>query len=292
MYEKVNPIIAITGSTGFVGTYLSKQFHEKGWRVIRISREKLQKSNQALADTINNADVIINLAGAPVLARWSDEYKKTLYDSRIFTTRKLISAMHQMDHKPHTFISTSAIGYYSSEGLHTEEKHTCSTGFLAKLANDWEKEAMQADSLGIRTLIFRFGVVLGKTGGPLQKMLLPFKLGLGGKIGSGMQPFSWIHIDDLTRAYFAAIETTSYSGVYNLTAPNPTTNLGLTKALGKALSRPTFFQIPTSLLKIRFGEGEKILTMGQSVLPQRLLDSGFQFNYTNIQSAIDQCVSS
>ena len=150
---------------------------------------------------------------------------------------------------------------------------------------------MQAESLGVRTVIFRFGVILGKNGGALQQMLLPFKLGLGGRIGNGSQPFSWIHMEDLMQAYISAINTPSFQGAYNLTSPQPATNRGLTKALGKALCRPTFFRVPHLILQLQFGEGATVLTGGQRVFPERLLESKFKFKYTSIEEAIKDCVS-
>ena len=151
---------------------------------------------------------------------------------------------------------------------------------------------MKAEELGIRTVIFRLGVVLGKQGGALKQMLLPFKLGLGGPVGDGKQHFSWIHIEDLMQAYLEAISSPSFQGAYNLTSPNPTTNMGLTRALGKALGRPTFFRVPGLALKLHFGEGATVLTGGQHVIPERLMEAGFSFRYPTIEEAVQDCISS
>jgi len=283
--------IAISGATGFVGSHLSEALRDKGWEIIELGRKDFTLSAEELAEKIAGAEVIINLAGAPIIKRWTEEYKNIMRESRVTVTRKLVDACKCMDVKPTLFISTSAIGIYADNGIHTEKEFIPADNFLGKLARDWEEEAVKAATLNIRTVIFRFGVVLGKDGGALKQMLVPFKLGLGGKIGSGSQPFSWIHITDLIRAFFAAIDSPAYSGIYNLTAPHPTTNLGLTKALGKILFRPTFFHIPKCVLKLQLGEGAKVLTGGQKVLPERLLESKFAFQFPTIEEAIKDCLS-
>ena len=245
---------------------------------------------EELAGKMQGGDIVVNLAGAPIIARWSKEYKKVLYDSRIKVTAKLVQACQKMDTRPGLFISTSAIGYYADQGTHTENNHVQADGFLGHLAYDWEQEALKAKKIGLRTVIFRFGIVLGSDGGALKKMLLPFKLGLGGTIGKGSQAFSWVHIKDLIRAYQQVIDDSSFSGVYNLTAPKPTTNRGLTKAFGRALCRPTLLRMPKFVLRLQFGEGAGTLTGGQWVLPERLQQSGFDFVFTDIESAVKDCV--
>ncbi|MBC8317414.1 MAG: TIGR01777 family protein [Desulfobulbaceae bacterium] len=291
MADKNKHTIALSGSTGFVGKRLCEFLQQKGWSVIPLAREDFKAPASDLARKIQNADVIINLAGAPIIKRWTAGYKKILFDSRINVTRKLVEACSEMTRKPEAFISTSAIGFYADHGHHTETHFVQADNFLGNLSQKWEEEAMKAERLGIRTMIFRFGVILGKNGGALQQMLLPFRLGLGGHIGSGLQAFSWIHIEDLTQAYVTAITTPSFNGVYNLTSPNPTTNRGLTKALGKALCRPTIFRVPRLILKLHFGEGATVLTGGQHVLPERLLQSDFTFQFPTIAEAVKDCVS-
>ncbi len=280
----------MTGATGFVGTQLSRKLQGNGYEVQALSRQDVILNPADLAVILEGCYGVINLAGAPVVHRWSDSYKRIMHESRVDLTRNLVAAFKQMVEPPKVFISTSAAGIYADEGVHTEEKHRLGTGFLADLAQRWEVEAKKATERAIRTSIFRFGVVLGRTGGPLAEMLLPFKCGLGGKIGSGLQSFSWIHLEDLIRAYLVALRDDSYAGVYNLVAPQPTTNIGLTKALGKALSRPTLLTIPAWLLRLRFGEGAEILTKGQQALPQRLLDAGFAFQFEDIDGAMADCV--
>ena len=281
--------VAMSGATGFVGSNLSRALQQLKWQVMPLGREDFKSG--LLAEKMKSADVVVNLAGAPVIKRWTAEYKKTMYESRVNITKSLVLAFSQMAPKPKLFISTSAIGFYASGGPHTESNHVKADDFLGHLAQDWEKEALRAKEFGIRTVIFRFGVVLGKNGGALKEMLTPFQLGMGGTIGDGSQPFSWIHIKDLIRAFQTAVDDKSYEGVYNLTSPHPTTNKGLTKAIGKALGKPTIMQVPKFVLRMQLGEGAQVVTEGQNVLPERLRESGFSFSFNDIEEAIRDCVS-
>ncbi len=281
--------IAMSGVTGFVGSHLSGTLGSKGCEIIPLGRSDFESAGPV--DRIRGADTVINLAGAPIINRWTKAYKKELYASRINTTKSLVTAFSQMDPKPGLFISTSAVGYYPPGGPYTEEDEKKADDFLGKLTRDWENEALKAEDAGIRTVIFRFGVVLGKDGGALKQMLTPFKLGMGGTVGDGSQPLSWIHMKDLIRAYEAVIENMDYSGTYNLTAPNPTTNKGFTLALGKALHRPALFKIPKFVMHAKLGEGAQILTSGQHVIPARLIESGFNFLFPEIEGAVKDCVS-
>ena len=279
----------MSGASGFVGSNLGSAFRKMKWKVVALGRNDL--TSGLLAEKMTGADVIVNLAGAPVIKRWSAEYKKTMYESRINITKSLVSACSQMDPKPKLFISTSAIGYYASGGPHTENNHVKADNFLGRLALDWEKEALRAKEFGIRTVIFRFGVILGKDGGALKEMLAPFKLGMGGTIGDGSQPFSWVHIEDLIRAFQTSVNDESFQDIYNLTSPHPTTNKGLTKALGKALEKPTFMKIPKFAIRLQLGEGAQVLTEGQTVIPERLIKSGFSFTFNDIEEAVKDCVT-
>lgn len=280
--------IAITGASGFVGSNLKDIFHQNGHDVIAIKREDL-KDIEILSNLLDGCDAVVNLAGANIISRWSEEYKNLLYSSRIGTTRNLFKAIEKTKNKPEIFISTSAVGIYDNQSTYDEENFNYGDDFLAKLCKDWEEEALKVQTLGIRTVIFRFGIVLGD-GGALGKMLLPFKLGLGGTIGDGKQAFSFIHIDDLKNAFEFALEHDNIEGIYNMTAPTPTTNYGLTKALGKSLHRPTILPVPSFVLNLIFSEGAKVLTDGQSAVPKRLLDAGFEFKFQNIEDTIDNLV--
>lgn len=279
------PKVAIAGASGFVGTSLQKMFKENGFDVISLRRADIADTKR-LAEIIDGVDVVVNLSGANIIARWSESYKKELYDSRIYTTRNLINAISQIQNKPKLLISTSAVGIYSNSKKQTEDEYEFGTDFLAKVCKDWELEASRANEFGVRCAIFRFGIVLGKSGGAFAKMVTPFRFGLGGNIGSGKQYFSFIHIKDLCRAFKFVVENSSQEGVFNLTAPNVTTNAGLTKALASALNRPAFFDVPEFVLKLIFGEGAKVLTDGQNVYPKKLLDNGFVFEFDNIETTI------
>ncbi|MGE4383860.1 MAG: TIGR01777 family oxidoreductase [Arcobacter sp.] len=280
--------IAISGASGFVGTSLTKFFSNLGYKIIPISREILNNNNK-LEELLNTTDIVINLAGANIINRWSESYKKLLYSSRIDTTSKIVKAINSISNKPKILISTSAVGIYDNISTY-DENGSFSNDFLSNLCQDWEKEALKAKNETTKVAIFRFGIVLGQEGGALQKMITPFKLGLGGTIGSGKQAFSFVHIDDLLNAYKFVIEN-SHEGIFNLTAPKPTTNKGLTLALGKTLKRPTILPIPEFVLKLIFSEGARVLTDGQSAIPKKLLDLGFEFKFKTIEETIENLCS-
>lgn len=281
--------VVITGSSGFVGQELTQLFLSQGYEVHGVKRSDI--SNPEVLNTIiDGSDIVINLSGANIIARWDESYKEELRASRINTTQALIDSFEVVENKPKLFISTSAVGIYDNQATYSEDEMEYAKDFLGNLCIDWEAKALQANDLGIRTAVFRFGIVLGRNGGALKQMLLPFKLGVGGKIGSGEQGFSYIHIEDLKNAYEYIINNENLDGIFNLTAPVPTTNLGLTKALGKSLRRPTFLPLPEFVLQLIFSEGAKVLTDGQQVIPQRLIDAGFKFQYETIEDTIDNLV--
>lgn len=277
--------IAIVGGSGFIGTYMQSFFKIEGFTVLSLGKKDTQKNITEITKVLEGIDIVINLAGAPIIHRWSTSYKKVLYNSRIITTKKLVTAMSQMKKKPELFISTSAIGIYASDGPMSESNYTYSDNFLAKICKDWEAEAQQADDF-TRVVIFRFGVVLGKGGGALSKMLPAFKLGIAGTIGDGSEPFSWVHIDDLLSAYLFVFVNSNLEGTFNLSAPNPVTNKELTKTLGKVLHRPTVIPLPKFVLKFLFSEGATVLTEGQNVIPERLMKHNFTFKYPTIEVAL------
>jgi uncharacterized protein (TIGR01777 family) len=233
-------------------------------------------------------DVIINLAGATISKRWTESYKRELIASRVDTTKAIISLVSALEKKPDLLISASAIGYYGTQdSTALDETSQPTDDFTHRLCSAWEKEAMHAEQYGVRTCIARLGVVLGKRGGALQKMLPAFTLGLGGKIGTGMQYFSWVHIDDVLSAFDFLVKTKSCRGVYNVTAPTPVSNAAFTAALGKALGCPTLIPAPASLIKLIFGEmGECLLLKGQNVIPKKLTEAGFTFTYPTVDSAL------
>ncbi len=276
--------IAITGASGFVGTSLTTFFQKYGYKVIAISRDVLN-NKEKLQELMANSNIVINLAGANIISRWTPEYKQLLYSSRIDTTSKIVEAINSNETKPELLISTSAVGIYDNKATYDEEG-SFSNDFLSILCQRWEEEAKKANT---KVSIFRFGIVMGKKGGAFAKMLTPFKFGLGGVIGSGNQAFSFIHIDDLLNAYKFVVDN-NLADTFNLTAPKPTTNLGLTRTIGKALRRPTIFPVPEFVLKLIFSEGAKVLTDGQNVVPKKLLSLGFKFKYNDIQETVNSLV--
>lgn len=270
--------IAITGASGFVGTALQETFKD----TISILRD----DNEAtIIEKLKGVDVVINLAGAPIIKRWSDPYKKVLRESRIHTTDRLVSAINQSEVKH--FISTSAIGIYPSDISCDESCDTFADDFLGRLAKEWEDEAHKCSK---PTAILRFGVILGKDGGALKQMITPFKLGVGGIIANGKMITSWIHMDDLMGIYKLIIDK-QLTGVFNATSPTPVSNYTFTKALGKALHRPTLLPIPEFALRIMYGEAASVLTESKEVYPKKILDEGYTFNYTDIEMALEQIVS-
>ncbi|MFT7879870.1 MAG: TIGR01777 family oxidoreductase [Sulfurimonas sp.] len=270
--------IAITGASGFVGQALQESFRD----TVSIQRDD---DEAAIIEKLKGVDVVVNLAGAPIIKRWSDPYKKVLRESRIHTTDRLVSAINQSDVKH--FISTSAIGIYPSDLPCSESCNTYADDFLGKLAKAWEEEAHKCHK---PTTILRFGVILGKDGGALKQMLTPFKLGVGGTIGNGKMMTSWIHIDDLMGIYKLVIQK-QLTGIFNATAPHPVTNYTFTKALGRALHRPTILPIPEFALRIMYGEAASVLTESKEVYPKNILKEGYGFTYTDIKEALEQIVS-
>jgi uncharacterized protein len=276
--------IVISGINGFIGSRLWIAMQEKGWEVIPLQRTDFNIEDRLLSIKLSGADVVIHLAGAPIVHRWNDKYKQELRNSRISTTKKLVEAMSVTDEKPKLFISTSAIGIYAAEGKHTELSYKPSGDFIGKLCRDWEIEANAASQF-TRTVIFRLGIVLAKEGGAFPKMSLPFRLGFGGKIDNGKQGFSWIHINDLIAAYIFAIENSKINGVFNLVSPEPCDNAIFTRTLSECLHLPAFFTVPVFILKFIYGEGATVVAGGQKVFPERLIEAGFKYNFPSLESA-------
>lgn len=291
--------ILISGGSGFIGSAITKFFLRQNNHVTILSRNKskvsepirvIQSINQINAD--EKINVIINLAGSPINKRWSAAYKQSLISSRVEVTKNLITLIKSLKQKPDLLISASAIGYYGTQNSkYLDENSPYINDFTHELCNLWELEAQKAEELGVRTCITRLGVVLGKNGGAMEKMLLPFRLGLGGKIGSGQQFFCWVHIDDVIGAFNFLIANKNQQGIYNLTSPNRTTNSQLTEELGKALKRPAFFTVPAFVIKTVFGEmGDKLLLNGSAIYPKKLLDNGYEFKFMTIESALKNII--
>ncbi|MEJ2670680.1 MAG: TIGR01777 family oxidoreductase [Deltaproteobacteria bacterium] len=293
--------VFITGGTGFVGTYLSRKLAQAGHTItILTRRERPPATDQPgisfmVGDptregdwmaAVPEHDWIINLAGASIFTRWSEAHKKEIIESRVHTTRNLVTALAKGDlHQ--LFCSTSAVGYYGPRGEEElTEDSPPDAGFLGEVARNWEAEALRAQDLGIRTVVTRFGIVMGKGGGALGQMAPMFRKFLGGAIGSGQQWFSWIHQEDHARAYFFLQEHPEITGPVNFTAPHPVHNRELTEALGQVLHRPTFMTAPEFMVRLVLGEFGDTLLTGQKVFPKRLQEAGFSFEFPTIEAAL------
>lgn len=292
--------IFITGGSGFVGTNLSFYLIEKGHSIIAVgtslSHKVISHENfryisadttikGAWQDALKDVDAVINLAGKNIFKLWSDSYKDQIYKSRILTTRNLVEAMP--DKKDTILCSTSAAGYYGDRADEVlKEDSLPGYNFLAKVCIDWEKEAFQAEAKGIRVAAMRFGVVLGKNGGALEKMVPAFKFFAGGPLGSGLQWFPWIHMDDLIAAIIFILENPDVKGPLNFCSPNPVRNRDFAKTLGKVLSRPSFMRAPSFMIRLIMGEMGKSLMSSQRAIPDKLLKHGFTFQYPDINNAL------
>lgn len=290
--------ILITGGTGFIGSALcSLLLKNKKYDVIVLSRhpEKINSGFQCISDLgqLNHdihIDVVVNLAGEPIAdKRWSKKQKEKIITSRIDITQKLIHYFERLAQKPELFISGSAVGYYGIgvNNIPLNEEDIGDSSFSTQLCQQWESVARQAEQLGIRTCLLRTGIVLGKGGGALSKMLTPFKMGLGGKIGNGKQWMPWIHISDLLGIILYCIEHDNLNGAINGTAPNPVTNAAFTKTLGKILHRPAFLPLPAIAIKLLMGQmGEELLLNGKKILPEKALQAGYKFQYPHLEKAL------
>lgn len=277
--------IAICGASGFVGTQLSRFFVQDGYEVVMITRECLRDTAN-LVRSLDGCEVIINLSGASIIKRWSEAYKKELYASRIETTAKLVDALPLLHKKPTTFISASAVGLYKENLTHGENSEHYETGYLAHLVRDWEKEALRAETSGLRVVMLRMGVVLGVGGGIIEEIKFAFKIGLGGIPGNGAQPFSWVHMDDVLNIYKRAIENPTMSGVYNLVSPEVTTMKTFMITFGKIINRKAWLHIPEAMIKLKYGEGSEALLKGSFVIPKKLKEEGYKFSYDNLGKAL------
>lgn len=295
--------ILMTGGTGFVGSAFIKRYGDQH-EITVVSRHPKQ-AKKTLGPTVsvlpslaelehlNAFDAVINLAGEPIAdKRWTDAQKERIEQSRWHITETLVGLCAASDHPPHTFLSGSAIGYYGRQGATpvTEDDNTPHDEFSHQLCKRWEAIAQEAASEQTRVCLLRTGVVLAGHGGALKKMLPPFRLGLGGPIGDGQQMMSWIHLDDMVAGIQFLLEHDQCQGPYNFTAPHPASNEAFSKTLGKVLHRPAFFRVPAFVLRTALGEMSDLLLTGQAVLPQRLEQAGFVFEYPQLEQALHASV--
>ena len=304
--------IAISGATGFVGSRLVAKLHAEGHRILVLTRNTTfaQKVfppqafpnleiiaytpivSGAWQDTIAGCDGVVNLAGEPIAeGRWTPERKQEILNTRKLGTQKIVEAIAKSQPQPSVLVNTSAIGYYgTSETASFDEDSANGKDFLAQVCQEWEAEARKLKDTNVRLVILRFGIILGN-GGALGKMITPFKLFAGGPIGTGQQWFSWIHLDDIVSLIIQALTKSTMEGLYNGTAPQPVSMNDLSTTMGKVMNRPSWLPVPGFAIEAILGDGAKVVLEGQQVLPKRTLESGFEYQYPNLQSALTQILS-
>ena len=297
--------IFITGGTGFVGVYLCRAYIVNGWQVTAtgtspthalsgtenftyVSADTTQKGTWQ--DAVRGADAIVNLAGRNIFNFWTEDYKKQIYNSRVLTTRNLVESLDSG--KQVTLLSASAVGYYGSRGedLLTEASEP-GDDFLAGVSRDWEAEALKAGEKGARVALMRFGIVLGRGGGALAKMMPAFKFFVGGPLGSGMHWFPWMHMDDLKAAALFLLQAPEAQGAFNFCAPQAVRYKTFARILGQQLGRPSFMKTPAFVLKLLAGEMGATMLSSQRAVPARLEEAGFSFQYPELEMALKEIVT-
>jgi hypothetical protein len=295
--------ILVTGGTGFIGTVLCARLLTDGHAVTVLSRnpERAHRHFQGRVNVIGSLDTlderkapeaIVNLAGENLAGhRWNAHWKQEFRDSRVQLTEQLVDYIRGAKRKPRVLVSGSAVGYYGARGDESlTEASAPGREYQSELCVAWETAAQRAEALGVRVCRLRTGIVLGKHGGALKSMLLPFRMGLGGHLGNGRQWMSWIHLDDLTGIILHLLRHDLYSGAFNGTAPHPETNAEFVKALAAALHRPAFMPMPAFAVKLLVGEMAHLLLTGQKVLPARTQQSGYSFTYPRLRQALAACL--
>lgn len=298
--------VTVTGATGTLGREVVKELQERGDHVTVLSRDA-DRARQTLGDGVTalawadpktqappaealaGQDAVIHLLGEPIAQRWSDETKREIRDSRVLTTRNLVAALRDLDEaqRPAVLVSQSAVGWYGARGdERVDESEPAADDFLAQVCKDWEAEAREAEQLGLRVVCTRTGVVMSEDGGALEKMLPPFKLGVGGPVAGGSQYVAWVHTDDVVASLLHCLDQGSVSGPVNVTAPEPVTNKELSKALGRVLGRPAFAPVPGLAVKLLYGEMAIIVTTGSRAVPARLEESGYAFRQPDLEAAL------
>lgn len=292
--------ILLTGSSGFIGKALSSFLQERGYEVFRLVRNKTDSDPYSFfwdpekgeidPLSVEKMDAVINLAGENIFTgRWTKKRKKELMQSRVHATNTLVSAVQKAKIPPSVWIQASAVGFYGdAKNVLLDESSPKGQGFLADVCQTWEHPLGGLPSLSIRTIILRFGVVLDRSGGMLQKVIPLFKWGLGGYLGSGKQWMSWIALEDLISIFLLALSRPDVRGIYNACSPNPVTNREFTKTLGASLHRPTLFALPSLLLRCLFGrqKADELLIFSSRIEPKKLKELGFLFAYPNLEKAL------
>lgn len=294
----------ITGGTGFIGSYLLHYLVKESHSVVLLTRSS-SRSYRITApgvryvtwdpytagtwrEEIDGADIVINLVGKNVVEqRWNEKAKQEIYDSRIIPTKLLVDAIGRTKRKPALLLSASAVGFYGDRDIETiTEASASGNDYLAYVVREWEGAAYRAEQFGVRVTTFRTGLVLAKDGGMIAKLLLPFKLYVGGPIGNGKQFLPWIHIDDVVRGMLYPAVNNDFHGPYNLVSPAPVTMKDFASIFGQMLHRPSWVPVPSFVLTAMFGEGGKVILSGQRAVPKKLLSAGFQFAYSDLKTAL------
>jgi uncharacterized protein len=296
--------VTVTGATGAIGRPLVRELSEAGDGVLALSRDaerarrtlgvdalawERPKSQPPPAESLRGRDAVVNLLGEPIAQRWSDGAKREIRDSRVLATRNLVDALGELPpaERPRVLVSQSAVGWYGARGdERIDESAPAADDFMAGVAAEWEAEARRAGELGVRVVTTRTGVMLSESGGALEKMLPPFRLGAGGPVAGGRQYVPWIHLDDVTGALAFCLRTEEASGPVNVTAPEPVTNRELSKALGRVLRRPAIVPVPALAMRLLYGEMAVVVTTGQRAVPRRLLELGYNFRRPDLEDAL------
>jgi hypothetical protein len=294
--------IVVTGATGLIGRSLCRALSEEGHFLIGLSRGSGKPHGVEVAQmfqwdpqagpppdaSLEEVNAVVNLAGEPITAkRWSERQKKNIRDSRVITTRNLVEGIRRANDRPTVLVSSSAVGYYGNRGDELlDESSPPGRGFMSEVCQEWEREAERATDLGIRVAFVRTGVVLSADGGALAKMLPPFKLGVGGRLGSGKQWFPWIHIKDIVGIFRHALLNSRLAGPINGVAPGAVRNAEFTRQLGRALGRPAFLPVPATALRVLMGELADALLDSQRVIPKVALESGYEFRFPQLGPAL------
>jgi uncharacterized protein (TIGR01777 family) len=289
--------ILVSGVSGPIGAALLPSFKTRGYEVTRLVRGLATGENQIswdpgnpiAPDAVSGFDAVVHLAGESIVGRWTDEKKRKIRDSRVAGTTALAEALAQAKTKPQVFVCSSAIGYYGDRGDEVlNEGSAPGAGFLPDVCREWEAATKAAEDAGIRTVQMRTGVVLSPKGGALGKMLTPFKMGVGGRIGSGRQWMSWIDVQDMVGAIHHILKSDLLQGPVNMVAPKPVTNAEFTRTLASTLSRPAIFPMPVFVVKLAFGEmGETVLLGSQRVEPTQLVGSGYPFRFSDLRASLE-----
>jgi uncharacterized protein len=293
--------ILVSGVSGPIGKALLPELRKRG-HVIRLVRGRVMGNDeiswnpaQALPpEQVAGFDVVIHLAGETIVGRWNAAKKARIRDSRVQGTRNLVEGLLNATQRPRVFVCASAIGYYGNRGDETlREDSPSSSDFLAEVCREWETATQPATNAGIRTVNTRFGVILSRDGGALPKMLPPFRMGVGGRIGNGRQWMSWVHVADVVGAIEHALDNPSVTGPVNVVGPNPAMNAEFTRTLARALHRPAIFPMPAFAARLAFGEmGDALLLASQRVEPAKLVESGYQFRFPRLESALENILRS